>query len=263
MSGSGTGIVTPYNSHRGMEFNGFVDCYTRGADLVGNADGRLGTISGWFRIDAGDGMWRVILGANANRVLVLMQNNNTFRVNMVSGGGANVVDFITAGVYLADPTVWHHFMASWDTAVPTGTLWIDGAQPVLGTNVVNNNVIDYTRPSWGFAATDVPNLIWNGALSECYFNFAEYLDLTVAANRERLRHPNGQPSNVWADGSFPTGTQPIMYMVEEGGVIVNRGSGGAFAAAGAPVLSADSPKDRWVASLNRGSRKRRVYAAGG
>jgi len=92
--------------------------------------------------------------------------------------------------------------------------------------------------------------------SEGYLNVAEYVDVTVEANRQLWRHPNGQPPNIGADGSGPTGNQPICYFVEEGGMMVNRGSGGAFAAVGAPALSADSPKDRWVASLNQGRRRR-------
>ena len=96
-----------------------------------------------------------------------------------------------------------------------------------------------------------------GCFYRCFHhkNFKAIHDNTedVAANRDLLRHPNGQPPNILADGSGVTGTQPHMYMVEEGGVMVNRGSGGAFAAVGAPVLSADSPKDRWVARLNYGT----------
>jgi hypothetical protein len=90
-----------------------------------------------------------------------------------------------------------------------------------------------------------------------YFNVGEYLDLTVLANRWVFRHPNGQPANIGADGSLATGTQPILYMAEVGSTFTNLGSGGAFADVGAPALSADSPKDRWVASLNHWQRKRK------
>lgn len=256
MSGSGTGIVTPYNTHRALDFDGAADSYTRGADLIGNAVSQLLTMSLNFRVDGGNGAFRVILDNTTSRFVVLLTNTNKLRIRGQDGGGVSRLDIVTTPAYLAG-SGWHNVMVSCNLATPVSHIYVDGAIPALDTNTASNlNSIDFTRPAWSYGDQQATGLRWNGGLSEGYFNFAEYVDLAVQANRYLLRHPNGQPPNILADGSGVTGTQPIMYMVEEGGVLVDRGSGGAFAAVGAPALSADSPKDRWVSSLNYGTLSR-------
>lgn len=259
MSGSGTGIVTPYSTHRGIDGDpATFDCFVRAAGLTGVVNGQLGIVSVWWRVDAGNNTWRVILGGTANRVLIVVTNANQFSINVPRPGGGPGIVLTTTPTYLAG-SGWHHTLASWDTTVPVAQIYIDGAVPALAVNTVNAVVLGYVAAGWSYMASVVPNLYFNGAASEGYVNLAETIDITVQANRDLWRHPNGQPPNLGADGSGPTGTQPALYMVEEGGTIVNRGSGGAFIVnpGSAPALSADSPKDRWVASLIRGMLRRR------
>jgi len=184
---------------------------------------------------------------------------NQLRVRTRTAAGLVCYELVTTPTYLAG-SGWHHAAVACDLAVPVASIVVDGAVPALGTNIVNNRVIDHTRTSWTIGTFAVGVSPWNGGVSEFYLNLAEYVDITVAANLELLRHPNGQPPNIGANGQLVTTNQPIGYFVEEGGVMVNRGSGGAFVTAGAPALSADSPKDRWVASLNY-QRRKRIRAA--
>jgi len=260
LSGSGTGIVTPYNTHRGMDFDGAADRYLRGGALTGAADGPLMTMSQWFRVDGGDGAIRWLTQGTGSRFALLITAANQIQLLCRTVVPLTILEFITTPTYLAG-SGWHHLMASCDLTVPTASIWVDGAQPALGTNTVVAGNIDFTVVNWAYGGRIPAALWWNGGLSEGYYNFAEYFDLTLAVNREFLRHPNGQPPNIGAQAQLVTGNQPIMYMVEEGGVLVNRGYGGAFVAVGAPALSADSPKDRWVASLRHRRRKRRRHAA--
>lgn len=259
VSGSGTGIVTPYDTHRAIDLDGAADWYVRNADLVGNADGPLGIVSCWFRVDGGNGTFRYLYANQNGRVILLLDNNNRLWFRARTAVPVTVMEFVTTPTYLAG-SGWHQVMISYDSGVPIGTILVDGAVPVLTTNTVAGGNIEYTRPTHAVGQT-VPGLNseWNGGWSEFYMNFAEYLDLTAVANQVLLRHPNGQPPNIGAQGQLVTGNQPIGYFVEEGGVMVNRGSGGVFVAAGAPALSADSPKDRWVASLIQHRRKRIHY----
>lgn len=251
MSGSGTGIVTPYNTHRGIDLDGAA-AYTRAADLAGSADSPRGIISGWFRVDGGNGTARSIISNTNARMLVRLDALNRLQIYVRTAGNVIVVESLTTPTYLAG-SGWHSVAMSWDTTVPVKTVLVDGAVPALTTDTANAGVLDYTRPAWTFGNFIGGISFWDGGLHGWYVNTAEYIDLTAAVNQVEFRHPNGQPPSLLADGSGPTGTQPIMYMVEEGGVIVNRGSGGVFVTVGAPAVSADSPKDRWVASLNYGT----------
>lgn len=263
VSGSGTGIVTPYPTHRGIDFDGAADSYQRAVDLVGNANGQLGIASVWFRIDGGNGTLRRLIGNQNQWFTVEITGGNLFQIlGYQTPGGAIGVQLQSANTYLAG-SGWHHAVGAWNCATGAGHLWIDNVQDEGIVTAVGPNPIDYTRAGWSVGARQGGALdFFDGALSEVYLNLAAYQDVSVEANRWNWRHPNGQPPSLFADGSAPTGAQPILYVVEVGGAMVNLGSGGAFVAAGAPVLSADSPKDRWVASLNRGQRRRRVYAGG-
>jgi len=157
VSGSGTGIVTPYNTHRAIA-GGVADGYVRGADLVGNADAPVGIASVWFRPDAGDGTNRVIFSNRNSRFFIWLGAANTIWVRGQTAAPAVILDLITTPTYLAG-SGWHHLLASWDLAVPTASLWIDNVQPVLGTNTVLGGVVDYTRADWGYARR------WNNTLS--------------------------------------------------------------------------------------------------
>lgn len=258
MSGSGTGIVTPYNTHRGMDFDGAADYYARAAGFAGApADGPLGILSVYFRNDGGAVGNRLITRTNNANVLFGL-NGNRFWIRLRTAVPAVVVELITTATY-ALGSGWHQAIVAWDSTIPRAQIYIDGAVPALTVNAAGAGNVDWTFGAIGWGAQNNGGLLWNGALSEGYLNIVETVDLTVEVNRFAWRHPNGQPPNLGAAGQLGTGTQPAMYMVEEGGVVVNRGYGGALAlAGGAPALSADSPKDRWVASLNHIQRRRRA-----
>ncbi len=258
MSGSGTGIVTPYTTHRAIDLDGAADNYTSG-DPTGLADGQLLIISTWFRIDGGDGTLRYLFWNQGTRFQVSLTAANQIDVQGRVAGGGTIFQQTTTPTYLAG-SGWHQLLSACDLSVPTSWIYVDGAVPALGTNTaLNAGNIDFTRGSWGYGATFAGGNRWNGGISEMYLTNEFIAD--TQANRELWRHPNGQPPSISADGSGPTATQPILYLVEEGGVLVNRGSGGALVTVGAPALSADSPKDRWTASLRHRRRKRRRHAA--
>lgn len=251
MSGSGTGIVAPYNTHRGVDLDGAADWYSRG-DPVGIADGQAGFGSFWFRIDGGDGTLRYLTWNQGARFLVSLTALNKLAVRGRAAAGGTVLEWTTTPTYLAGLD-WHQLLFSYNLAIPVGSIYVDGAIPALDTaTLVNGADIDYTRGSWGWGGTFGGGSLWDGGLSETTFHTV-FVDLPDIFWRQRWRHPNGQPPNLGADGSVAMTATPLIYLAEIGGVMVNLGDGGAVVENGAPVLSADSPKDRWVASLNYGT----------
>lgn len=253
MSGSGTGIVSPYNTHRGMDFDGAADWYNSG-DPIGIADSQFGFGSVWFRVDGGDGTLRYFWRNQGTRFGFSLNANNQLDLWGRSAGGATLIRMTTTPTYLAG-SGWHHAIFSFNcSAAPFGILIVDGAAPALAVNVAATGNVDYTRGTWGwggiYAAAPNPGANWwNGGLSEVMFHTL-YVAIANPVWLQRWRHPNGQPPNLGADGSVALTTVPLIYLAEVGGALVNLGDGGAIAVRGAPVVSADSPKDRWVASLN-------------
>jgi hypothetical protein len=258
VSGSGTGIVTPHSTHRGVDLGGAADWYSSG-DPAGIADGQQGVVSFWFRPDGGDGGLRYMIWNQGTRFQVSLTAANQLDIQGRTAGGGTVLRLTTTPTYLAG-SGWHHALASWNLATPIASIYVDGAVPALGTNVaLNAGNIDYTRGSWGIGSVFGGTASWwNGGLSEMFFHTV-YSNIVLQATRDAWRHPNGQPPNIGADGSGPQGVQPLVYMAEVGGAFTNLGSGGAWVENGAPALSADSPKDRWVASLYQRQRRRKHY----
>ena len=195
--------------------------YVRNSDLIGNADGKKFIMSAWFRPDT-DNSTELIYDTDAQVVSLPLtkQSSNKFEVRIAGTDGADVCRFRTVNTYLQGS--WHHVVTSADMAV-TGArhLVVNGTSDISVVKFIDA-VLDLTADL--HTVGDV-----TGCLTEVYVNLAEYLDVTVAANLEKFRTPEGLPADLGSDGSEPTGTAPLIYM--RGGLgefLVNRGSGGDF-----------------------------------
>lgn len=246
--------ICHWSGARAAKFDGVDDHLTRGGDLTGNADGKLGLVSFWFKLNGNDGVRmsayatdRGIFGANE---ITRVAANNLWFLRMASAGGGAVEQFRSATVYIADNT-WHHFAASWDlNIVGAQHLFIDAiddlADDIFKIHNVGQTIIYKTDDHSIAAEVEPPSNpavdFLDACLAEVYLNFAEFLDLSVAANLEKFRTSGGAPENLGSDGSTPTGNIPIVYL--SGGVpefFTNKGSGGDFTKQGAPVSCETAP----------------------
>ncbi len=74
---------------------------------------------------------------------------------------------------------------------------------------------------------------FHGDIAELYWT-NEYIDLSSASNRLKFLTASGEPANLGADGSTPTGTQPLIYLANATATFQNNlGSGGNFTENGA------------------------------
>ena len=120
-------------------------------------------------------------------------------------------------------------------------MYIDGVQetPVGGT--LTDDTIDYTTSNHSVASSNTGSVKFDGCISELYVNYDDYLDFSVEANRLLFRSAAGDPVSLGADGSTPTGSQPIIYM-PEGDASSNSGYGGNYTYGGtSAVACATSP----------------------
>ncbi len=237
---------------RAAKFDGVNDFLARGADLTGNADGQKGLVSFWFLINS-DGFSGVRAffsgGTGATKYSTFIRPNAQ---GFITGSrwrppGLGLVLSLPSKSGYAAGSGWHHYLQSWDLGVAGARhLIIDGIDD-LDTGSPNflfdqGETIGYVQSEHTIAAGIIGTGKLDACLAEVYLNFAEFLDISVAANLEKFRTSGGKPENLGSDGSTPTGNVPIVYL--SGGVpefLTNKGSGGGFTKQGAPVSCETAP----------------------
>lgn len=217
-----------------LDFDGASDYLTRGADLTGNADGKVGLFSCWFRIDGGNDTTRRIYANQASRVSFYISGANN-KITLVgrNSSGATVLS-LRSSTAITVGTAWYNLISSWDLANDNKGFYLNGSDDLTEVTFTDDT-IEYTRNAHGIGADDVGSNPWNGTVAEFYFAL-EYLDLSVEANRRKFITVAGKPEDLGSDGSAPTGTAPIIYMkFAPGATADNSGTGGNFTASGAPA----------------------------
>jgi len=231
---------------KAVTFDGTNDYMARGADLTGNADSKVGTISFWFRT-AVDGTNIVIHDTKTTTMFIRKLTTNKFAISASNAALATILNMVSGNAFTTSAT-WHHLAASWNLATPVAHLYIDGASDEAAGSTETNDTIDYTRTDHFIGSADGFSSLYNGDLAELYINYAAYIDITQAANLQKLRSASGKPVDLGVDGSLPTGTAPIIYQSVRSGdaatvFAINKGSGGNFTITGALAIAATSPSD--------------------
>lgn len=203
-------------------FDGSNDLIELTSANAGIADGPVVTGSMWFRfLTPGFRFFFKVNGLGPNFDLsvdvsgvLLLRLEDTASSNIFStNGGTNM-----------DDGGWHHVAFSANTTGGAGArrFYIDGSQ-ITNDGGFTGTDLDLAAGTYAFpnatsAAVDLSE-IWIGT---------EYVDL--AANNPFIS--GGLPTDLGADGSLATGTQPAIYSKAADGV--NAGSGADFTVTGAP-----------------------------
>ena len=254
--------VSHWGGGNAVDFDAVVGDYLeRDTALVGAADSKKLLVSGWFRLDSSDNTFLAIFGGRINeppqpsnsliisRVAFNIPTQslaNRFRIDVRGVTGAAVaLRLRSTGTYTAG-TGWHHFLASSDQGVAgSAKLYMDDVDETIVLAAVDVE-LDFTTPlnrvASGVLAGEAPGWFWPGCLAELYINFGAFLDLTVEANRRKFITASLKPVDLGADGSTPTGVQPILYFSGDASNFhLNKGSGGGFVKKGAPKDCSTEP----------------------
>lgn len=222
------------------DFDGTNDYMRRGADLTGNADSKVGLVSVWFNLEGGNGANLGILTSYDTYFAIIRHNAGKMRITAKSSAGAQILYMDSTGTY-ASGGGWHHLLAAWNLASAVGQLYIDSADVRSASPTLTDSNIDYTRTEWHAGEGSYENA-WNGCLAEIYLHVGTTLDISVQANREKFRSSGGTPVNLGADGSTPTGSQPIIYFKNAAASFgTNSGSGGNFTVGGTLDVCGSAP----------------------
>lgn len=221
---TGGGSFTYYST----AFGG--SAYVYGNALTGIADNKTGTISFWVKFDGGDGANQVIFGAAdtaVTRIVIKVQRTaaNMINVSALDTAGSFALQVSSTNTVTV-ASGWTHVFASWNLA--------NGSQHCMlinGTSSESVSTYNDVNISWatgtplyavGSYRPDPNNL--NGKLCEVWFN-----NSYVAASEISKFYSGGKPVNLGADGSTPTGSQPLLYLKNPYDTFANNaGSGGNF-----------------------------------
>jgi hypothetical protein len=208
----------------------------RGADLTGNANSKVCTLSFWFKY----GSWgaRGVIhefGGAWNSVYFDTDDRITFVANDVSGSLAPV--YMKSSVVPRDH-VWHHYVFAFSLGTTNITrCYVDGVNvPGANQSAPTNTVIGWAgRGAYILGRSyDTDTYYQVGSLAEFYFNNKEFVDVSIPSNMAKFRNAAGKPVNLGPDGSWVTGNKPIVYFRYDpfkdpntNSFRINRGSDGA------------------------------------
>ena len=237
----GVGMSASIPGFFASAYDGTNDYQVRGSDLDGNVDSKKYLMSVFVQLDGVEtgNVTHTFLASPVGFIRFFRDNLERARIQLPAVSLVTILDQTGLVDTVTPDMQWHHIIASGDMAAGVGSakLFVDGVDET-NTIAFSNQLIDFTQSDYGIGAR--PNdggQKLHGKLSEFYINFAENLDLTVLANIEKFRAPNGRPAFLGDNGELPTGNSPIIY-APTGDATTNLGTGGNFTTIGSLDLVA-------------------------
>jgi len=230
-------------------FDGSNDYLTRGSAFTGQANGKVGILSVWIDLRASDstimsflqtGSWGLRVERDgSNKVYIICSQVST---------GATAFTVTSTSSHISSEG-WFHILCAWDNAAGDVDLYIDDVS--VATSVATNNVdnaYDWSTADTGVGATYVGGGKSSVDMAELYLNIDTYTDLSVTANRRKFIDAAGKPVDLGADGSTPTGSQPMLFLHLDDGEAAanfstNAGDGGGMTTTGTITAGSSSPTD--------------------
>lgn len=220
-------------------FDGTNDYCDRVADFTGISDGQTGLFSCWVKMDTSSsdtGFYEFLTFGNFNfrvsrrnagEVLIRCRNTATTEVMEIKSNNNSCIK----------ASGWTHILASWDTGTAGRRhIYVNGSDQTTQVVFTAGSTIDYTWTGVEVGAGSGGQQKFPGLMCELYFTTpAAWFDITNSTNRDKFFNSgNSKPVDLGADGSTPTGTQPILYLRNPfSSFETNLGSGGNFTVVGA------------------------------
>lgn len=223
----------------GSEFDGTSDDGLITAGLTGAVDSKEFILSAWITASSvvGDRALHGFNGSTRTDELKASRLVNRWQ----SAAAGETLQSQTDANYGSTFSDYKHILISGNMAVLNDVwMYADDADELSSIGTFNDLTINWERAKYTIAAyNDIGGGRYAGKISEFYFNTVTHLDLDVEANRRLFNDGSGKPVLLGADGSTPTGSQPIVYC-PAGDPSDNKGSGGNLVISGA-IVSVDGP----------------------
>lgn len=226
---------------------------SRNSAFTGIQNGKTGTVSLWVEIDSEPtptGGQILFLGNTTSFSLFQVQINNTGTTNAASdyvsitgkdSGGNTILNLTSNTSASFEAGQWVHILSSWDlTNSQNCSIYLTNVLSTNTVGVVNSNLA-YNCAN-AFVYTQAGGAIqYSRCLSEVWFD-TSYTNLANALNRQLFITPGLLPANLNTNGSFPTGTSPVLYLRNNANTFgINSGTGGNLIANGILLTCNSSP----------------------
>jgi|GEM_PF-5057907 len=235
-------------------FDGSNDYALRGGNLTGCASAKTFTASIWFRRSATGSTQRILRSDNLVTFSMGIETTNKMLIQARNAAGTTILSAETAAVF-TNTTDWQHVVISIDLTDDTKrAVYVNGVLDATTWGQYVNDTIDFSNiTEWGVGATPGAAQLWNGSLADLLFKDGTYVDLSQAANRQKIY--NAGYVSPGADGSTFLGVAARLYITGAASVWnagTNGGTGGNVTMTGATVDASTTPGAGASAALYRG-----------
>jgi len=247
--GGGAGSAEGPFAPTGVIFDGTND-YITATPLGSSSDSTVMSASFWVNMESTVGP-SVIYCNDFGHVMGQCQIETSGAIKVMSFlNGSQTTYRQTTGTPIGTGDGWQHVGYKYTTDPYGLTVYVDGSAEAavsiysVGSAFTMDNTTNFDRVGDDRAAGSKNHF----ELAELWVDFGQSVDFSDTATREKFRDSDGQPVDLGADGTTPTGTAPDVYLsVREGeaaaAFITNRGLGNNFVQTGALALSATNPGD--------------------
>ena len=217
---------------------------TRSTALTGVGGSNKGILSLWVNPIVDTSGFFVWIGTNAATKFYMRSNGSgTFQILGFDINNSNIYLSIGSNTGVLQAGIWQNILASWNGSTGALGVYLNSVD-VFSAGSVSAASIGYQgeRQAIGSSVNSPANVV-NSYVSEVYLNTAEYIDISIQANREKFLKGN-KPVYLGDSGELPTGNQPAIYQNNPAATFhINKGYGGNFTQAGTVTASPTSPSD--------------------
>ena len=192
------------------------------------ADGTAITGSFWIRKTGFTGNNEYLMDSNGTNRIYIQTDGNLFFFFRDDAATTEHIR-ITADTQLTDND-WHHILYSFDVTNPSNRyVYVDDAPVALTVDSFVNGPIDFSPTNFTVLGSRNGTDMIDADISEFWFDYGTFIDLSVEANRRDFISAAGYPVDLGNDGSLPTGSAPDVYLGNPAATIgTNLGAGGGF-----------------------------------
>lgn len=208
----------------------------RNTTATGVGDAKTASVSLWIKFNGGDGVaqsiW-TISSTTSTRFSVSKDAANKIELFGRNSAGTTILSQVTTTATIV-AGAWHHLLVSVDMAA-TNHIFIDGVDAAITDTTSTDDTLDLgsNRYTFGGSAANTPAGLLDASVAEFWCD--DVYIATVASFRT-----GSSPISLGADGSTPTGSQPVWYLKGSGDDFdLNDGTGEDFTITGA--LTTDTP----------------------